>query len=83
MSILESDKVELHSIYIKATSGYSNKEVGKLTNAHRNSINEWTRVYLQYRFNELIKVNHGTNKSLLETIQIILVMHLLKILDEV
>ncbi len=45
----------LHSIYIKAISGLSNEDVGNLTDAHRNSISEW------------MKMNYGTNKSLMES----------------
>jgi len=37
----------LHSIYIKAISGLSNEDVGNLTDAHRNSISEWVKVYQQ------------------------------------
>ena len=37
----------LHSIYIKAMSGLSNEDVGNFTDAHRNSISEWAKVYQQ------------------------------------
>src|SRR5215210_4019558 len=56
----------LHSIYIKAISGLSNKDVGNLTDAHRNSISEWVNLYQQGSMEALLKVNHGSNKSLLE-----------------
>jgi len=57
----------LHSIYIKAVSGRSNEDVGNLTDAHRNSISEWVHVYQQGGIDELLKVNHGTHKSLMES----------------
>jgi len=56
----------LHSIYIKAMSGLSNEDVGNFTDAHRNSISEWAKVYQQGGFDALLIVNHGTNRSLLE-----------------
>jgi len=57
----------LHSVYIKATSGLSNEQVGNFTDAHRNSISEWVKVYPHVGIDALLKVNHGTNKSLLES----------------
>ena len=57
----------LHSIYIKVISGLSNEDVGNFTDAHRNSISEWVRVYQQGGIDALLKVNHGTNKSLMES----------------
>jgi transposase len=57
----------LHSIYIKAISGRSNEDVGNLTDAHRNSISEWVKVYQQGGIDELLKVNHGTHKSIMES----------------
>src|SRR4051794_13487896 len=56
----------LHSIYIKAVSGLSNENVGNLTDAHRNSISEWVNLYLQGGIDALLKVNYGTNTSVLE-----------------
>ena len=56
----------LHSIYIKAMSGLSNEQVGNFTDAHPNSISEWVKVYQQDGIEALLKVNHGTNKSLME-----------------
>src|ERR1700709_1105961 len=56
----------LHSIYIKAVSGLSNEDIGKLTDAHRNSISEWVHLYQQGGIKALLQVNYGTNKSLLE-----------------
>lgn len=56
----------LHSIYIKAVSGLSNEGVGRLTDAHRNSISEWVNLYQQKGIDALLKVNYGTNKSVLE-----------------
>jgi transposase len=57
----------LHSIYIKAVTDLSNEDVGNLTDAHRNSISEWVKVYQQVGIEALYTVNHGTNKSLLES----------------
>src|SRR3954463_15872808 len=57
----------LHSIYIKAVSGLSNEDVGKLTDAHRNSISEWVHLYEQGGMEALKKVNYGTNTSALES----------------
>src|SRR6059058_4598714 len=56
----------LHSLYIKAVSGLSNEGVGKLTDAHRNSISEWVNLYQQGGIDALLKVNYGTNTSVLE-----------------
>jgi transposase len=56
----------LHSIYIKAMSGLSNEQVGNFTDAHPNSISEWVKVYQKDGIEALLKVNHGTNKSLME-----------------
>src|SRR4051794_12249906 len=56
----------LHSIYIKAMSGLSNEDVGNLTDAHRNSISEWVKVYHQGGIDALLIVNNGTNISSLE-----------------
>jgi transposase len=56
----------LHSLYIKAVSGLSNEDIGNLTDAHRNSISEWINLYQQGGIDALMKVNYGTNKSVLE-----------------
>jgi transposase len=56
----------LHSIYIKAVSALSNEDVGNLTDAHRNSISEWIKLYQQGGIQALLKVNYGTNTSVLE-----------------
>ena len=56
----------LHSLYIKAVSGLSNEGVGNLTDAHRNSIMEWVKLYRQGGIEALLKVNYGTNTSALE-----------------
>ena len=56
----------LHSLYIKAVSGLSNEDVGKLTDAHRNTISEWVKLYQQGGMAALLKVNYGTNTSVLE-----------------
>lgn len=56
----------LHSIYIKAISGFSNEDVENLTDAHCNSISQWVSVYKQGGMDALVKVNHGNNKTLLE-----------------
>src|SRR3954453_9816115 len=56
----------LHSLYIKAISGLSNEDVGNLTDAHRNSISEWVKLYQQGGLEALMKVNYGTNTSVLE-----------------
>src|SRR5947209_8140970 len=56
----------LHSLYIKALSGLSNEELGKLTDAHRNSISEWIKAYQQGGIEALLKVNYGTNTRVLE-----------------
>src|SRR3954462_13476015 len=56
----------LHSLYIKAVSGLSNKEVGKLTDAHRNSVSERVHLYQQRGIEALLKVHYGQNSSVLE-----------------
>ena len=56
----------LHSLYIKAVSGWSNEAIGNLTDAHRNSISEWVHLYQQGGMEALLKVHYGTNKSVLE-----------------
>src|ERR1700712_3001969 len=57
----------LHSMYIKAVSGWSNEGVGKLMDAHRNSISEWVHLYQQGGMEALLKVYYGTNTSVLES----------------
>src|SRR3954468_13551644 len=56
----------LHSLYIKAVSSLSNEDVGKFTDAHRNSISEWVKAYQQGGIDALLRVNYGTNSSVLE-----------------
>src|SRR5271156_389876 len=56
----------LHSIYIKAVTGFSNEAVGAITDAHRNSISQWTRIWQNQGLDALLQVGYGTNKSLLE-----------------
>jgi transposase len=56
----------LHCLYVKATSGLSNEKVGKLMDAHRNSISEWVHLYRQGGFEATISVSYGTNQSVLE-----------------
>lgn len=57
----------LHSIYIKAISDLSNEQVGIFTDAHRNSISEWIKIWQTEGFEALLQVNYGTNKSALES----------------
>lgn len=56
----------LHSIYIKAITDLSNEDVGNLTDAHRNSIGEWIRIWQSQGLDALLEVHYGTNKSVLE-----------------
>ena len=56
----------LHSIYIKAISDLSNECVGNFTGAHCNSIGDWVKACQQGGIDALLRVNHGTNKSVLE-----------------
>ena len=56
----------LHSIYIKAVSNLSNELVGKMTDAHRNSVSEWIGKWQAGGFEALLDVHYGTNKSVLE-----------------
>jgi transposase len=56
----------LHCLYMKATSNFSNAEIGRLLDAHRNSISEWISIYLCEGYAGIIKVGYGTNKSELD-----------------
>jgi transposase len=56
----------LHCLYMKATSNFSNKEIGRLLGVHRNSISKWVSTYLCEGYEGIIKVGYGTNKSKLE-----------------
>ena len=58
----------LHCIYLKAVSGYSNEKIGKLMDAHRNSISEWVHTYQQDGYDALVRVGYGTNQSVLENL---------------
>lgn len=56
----------LHCLFIKASLGLSNSEIGNLMDAHRNSIREWVNIYKQGGFDAIIKVGYGTNTSEVE-----------------
>ncbi|MFT4061539.1 MAG: hypothetical protein QM642_04190 [Edaphocola sp.] len=56
----------LHCLYLKATTGYSNEQIGLWMDAHRDSISEWLRCYQQEGFERITQVGYGTNKSVLE-----------------
>ena len=54
------------AIYLKATSKYSNKMIGKIADLHRNVVGFWIDAYQSGGFNALCQFNYGTNKSELE-----------------
>lgn len=53
----------LHSIYLKASMGYSNEIISKIIGAHRNSISQWIKTYQQGGYDAIIQVGYGTNRS--------------------
>jgi transposase len=55
-----------HAIYLKAITGWSNEEIGRLVDSHRNSINKWIAAYKQGGKEALQKVGYGTNTSVME-----------------
>lgn len=57
---------KLHCLFIKASHGLSNSVIGKLMDAHLNSIREWVNTYKQGGFDAIIKVGYGTNTSAME-----------------
>ena len=56
----------LHSVYIKANSNLSNKEICQIMDAHRNSVSGWIHTYQQGGYDAIVQVGYGTNKSELE-----------------
>jgi len=56
----------LHCLYLKATTDYSNEQIGLWMGAHRNSISGWIQLYKQGGFERIVQLNYGTNKSDLE-----------------
>ena len=56
----------LHSVYIKAISNLSNKEICHITGSHPNSLSKWIAAYRQEGFDGLCKADHHCNQSLLE-----------------
>ncbi len=56
----------LHAVYVKAVSDFSHEKVGNIVDAHRNSISQWVSIYQQEGFDGLLRVNYGTNSSILE-----------------
>lgn len=57
----------LHCLYLKATTDYSNEQIGLWMGAHRNSISAWVQLFKQGGFERIAQINYGTNKSELET----------------
>jgi transposase len=53
----------LHALYIKATLNFSNEDVGKIVDAHRNTISVWLKTYQQGGIDALCKTDYGNRKS--------------------
>ncbi len=64
----------LHAVYLKATLTKSNKEIGHIVDASRNSISNWLDIYESDGFEGLCKLGYGTNTSELQ-------QHTVSILD--
>jgi transposase len=56
----------LHCLYLKATTNYSNEQIGLQMDAHRNSISQWVAIYQQGGYKAIIQVDYGANQSELE-----------------
>ena len=57
----------LHAVYLKTILSKSDKEIGRIVDLHRNIVASWTKIYLEYGFDALCKVEYGNNnKSQLE-----------------
>lgn len=56
----------IQAIYIKATTGMTNVEIGKLVGLHRDSVGDWISRYEQGGFDALCQFKYGTNKSILK-----------------
>jgi transposase len=56
----------LHSVYIKANSNLSSKEICHIMGTHPNSLSKWIAIYKQEGFDGLCKADHHCNQSLLE-----------------
>lgn len=55
----------LHAVYLKATFRKSNKEIGAIVNASRNSVSRWLDIYGAGQFEGLCQLGYGTNTSAL------------------
>lgn len=53
----------IYSLYLKATLGWSNITISKVTGLSSNSISFWIKQYQKGGFNELLINSYGTNKS--------------------
>ncbi len=51
------------SLYLEATTGYSNEQIGVWMYAHRNSISQWVQLYKQGGLQRIVQIHYGTNKS--------------------
>ena len=56
----------LHTVYIKASTPSSNKEISIIVSAHPNSVGQWITTYKENGFDELCKITRYSNQSLLE-----------------
>ena len=56
----------LHALYIKASTDLSNKKVSFIVGAHSNSVSQWITIYKEKGFDELCKITHHRNQSVLE-----------------
>lgn len=56
----------LHSLYIKAITGYTNQVVCQISGAHPNSFTQWITIYKEQGFDGLCRVYHRCDQSLLE-----------------
>ena len=53
----------LHAVYMKAASGWSDKEIGRAVDACRNSVARWLDMYESGGFDALCRVGYGANRS--------------------
>ena len=56
----------IFSVYLKATSTFSNHNIGLITGLHPNTVARYIKVYRVKGFEALLCNNYGTNQSELE-----------------
>ena len=56
----------LHAIYLKSVMGLSNSYIGKMLDAHRNSVDAWIRIYQEERLEGLCILRYRSPRSEME-----------------